>query len=51
MGGGEEGEGGDAVLGSQAEAKRRKERVERDEFIRKCRVSLHTHTCIYMHAA
>ena len=38
--GGEEGEGlGDES--SQLEAKRRKERLEREEFIRKCRVSMH----------
>ncbi len=31
-------------LSSQAEARRRKERLEREEFMTKCRVSLHTHT-------
>lgn len=28
----------DIIIGSQAEAKRRKERLERQEFIRKCQV-------------
>ena len=41
-GGEEGGEGGGAEDSSGMEAKRRKDRLEREEFIRKCRVRLHS---------
>ena len=42
---GEESEGEAEAVGSQAEALRRKDRLEREEFIKKCRVGLQESFC------
>lgn len=52
---GEEGELGEEES-SQLEARRRKDRLEREEFIRKCRVSSKSHrllvrVCVHVHKA